>query len=64
LSTGDAALIPGGVGHCRLEAHGGLSVIGGYPAGQENWDLKRATPPNRPSPLVKLGKFLLLTLWR
>jgi len=30
VETGDAVLIPAGVGHCRLSAGAGLSVIGAY----------------------------------
>ncbi|MEZ5844716.1 MAG: cupin domain-containing protein [Hyphomicrobiaceae bacterium] len=43
LAAGDAVVIPAGVGHCRRAASADLSVVGAYPAGQEDWDLKRAT---------------------
>lgn len=53
VGAGDAVLIPAGVGHCRLSASAGLVVVGAYPAGQEDYDLKRATTAER---LVALGE--------
>lgn len=38
--AGDVVLIPAGVGHCRLDMSGGLSVVGAYPEGQTA-DLRR-----------------------
>lgn len=43
VSAGDAVLIPAGVGHCLVAAAADLTVVGAYPAGQERYDLKRAT---------------------
>jgi len=43
LETGDAVMIPAGVGHCLIAARSGLSVVGAYPEGQEQYDLKRAS---------------------
>jgi len=39
---GSAVVIPAGCGHCRVSEPGRLVIAGAYPAGQENWDLKRA----------------------
>lgn len=40
VTAGDAVLIPAGVGHCRLDMSGDLSVVGAYPDGQTA-DLRR-----------------------
>ena len=40
-STGDALLIPAGVGHKRLSDATGLTVVGAYPAGAPAYDLWR-----------------------
>jgi len=40
--TGAVVVIPAGGGHCRLSSGAGLIIVGAYPAGQEDWDLKRA----------------------
>jgi hypothetical protein len=46
----------GSRGHCRLKAHGHLSIVGSYPAGQEQWDLKHATPADRAIALAQIPK--------
>jgi uncharacterized protein YjlB len=40
-ATGDALLIPAGVGHKRLSDATGLTVVGAYPAGAPAFDLWR-----------------------
>ncbi|NNF79500.1 MAG: cupin [Rhizobiales bacterium] len=45
FKTGMAVAIPAGCGHCRLSQPAGLQIVGAYPKGQENWDLKRADNP-------------------
>lgn len=54
IVAGDGVLIPAGVGHCRLDASPDLSVVGAYPAGQEDYDLKRATPAERLQALTEI----------
>ena len=45
VRPGDVVVIPAGGGHCRLSSGDGLVIVGAYPEGQEDWDLKRADDP-------------------
>lgn len=42
FETGAVVAIPAGGGHCKLSKNSRLVIVGAYPTGQENWDLKRA----------------------
>lgn len=44
FESGDVAIIPAGVGHCRRSNPRRLVIVGAYPAGVTDWDLKRADP--------------------
>jgi len=54
VRAGDAVAIPAGVGHCRRDDSPGLVVVGAYPRGQEDWDLKRATAADRTQALKEI----------
>lgn len=56
VTAGDAVAIPAGVGHCRRSESPGLVVVGAYPRGQEDWDLKRATDAERTQALEEIPK--------
>lgn len=56
VAAGDAVLIPAGVGHCRRDASPGLVVVGAYPRGQEDFDLKRGTDAERSQALAEIPR--------
>lgn len=48
VSAGDVVVIPAGVAHQRVLSSTDFLVVGCYPPGQEDWDLLRGNPEDRP----------------
>lgn len=44
VTAGDVAVLPAGTAHKKIDASADFLVIGGYPAGQEDYDLIRDDP--------------------
>ena len=59
VSAGDAVVIPAGVGHCNRGSDREFSVVGAYPRGQENYDLRTGEEGERPEVLENISNAAL-----
>jgi uncharacterized protein YjlB len=54
VSAGDAVVIPAGVGHRNKGSESGFSVVGAYPPGQQDYDLRTGEEDERPEVLENI----------
>jgi uncharacterized protein YjlB len=59
VSAGDAVVISAGVGHCNEGSESGFSVVGTYPRGQEDYDLRTGEEDERPEVLENISNAAL-----
>ena len=61
FGTGDIVLMPAGGGHCLMAGSRASGIVGAYPAGQEDWDLKRNEPQDHKLALRQIPEVALPT---
>jgi uncharacterized protein YjlB len=55
VAAGDVLVLPAGTGHRRATDRNGFTVVGAYPAGQEDYDLLRSADPAARERIAALG---------
>ncbi|MGV3650193.1 MAG: cupin domain-containing protein [Devosia sp.] len=61
VAKGDIIVIPAGVAHRRVVASAAFELVGAYPRGQEDWDVMRGLPADRPGADIRIGRLALPT---
>lgn len=56
VEEGDVLILPAGTGHCSLEQSADFLVVGGYPQGQEDYDIQLPSPQTHSASLARIAK--------
>lgn len=59
VEEGDVLILPAGTGHCSLEQSSDFLVVGGYPAGQEDYDIQRLDSASHDASVARIAKVAL-----
>lgn len=55
VEEGDVLILPAGTGHCSLQQSADFLVVGGYPQGQEDYDIQRPNSDTHDASIARIA---------